>query len=415
MTDPRASVEAVWRIESARIVSTLARVVGDLPTAEDLAQEALAEALASWPEVGIPANPGAWLTAVAKRRAIDGWRRRERQDDRYAALARNLEEAAEDEWEPIEDDVLRLVFTACHPVLSRDAQVALTLRVVGGLSSAEIARAFLVPLATVQARITTAKKTLAAARVPFQTPEPTEWRERLSGVLGVINSVFTEGYAATSGERWFRPDVAGEALRLGRSLAAMLPREPEVHGLVALMELQSARFGARLAPDGSPVLLPDQDRSRWDQAAIRRGQQALRRIDNLGRGRGAYALQAGIAEVHSVAPSFAETDWERIVVLYDALARLAPSPVVDLNRAVAISRAHGPAIALALVEDLIAGGALRTSYLPHSVRGDLLESLGRHAEARTAFVAAADLTDNEHQRRVLLERALAAGAPDPGA
>lgn len=410
MTDPRASVEAVWRIEAARIVATLARVVGDLPTAEDLAQEALAEALATWPDRGVPDNPGAWLTAVAKRRAIDGWRRRERRDDRYAALARNLDEAAEDEWEPIEDDVLRLVFTACHPVLSREAQVALTLRVVSGLSSAEIARAFLVPLATVQARITTAKKTLAAARVPFQTPEPAEWRERLTGVLGVLNSVFTEGYAATSGEQWLRPDVALEAVRLGRSLAAMLPREPEVHGLLALMELQSSRFPARIGPDGTPVLLPDQDRSRWDHAAIRRGQESLRRIDRLGRGRGAYALQAAIAETHAVAPSYAETDWERIVVLYDALARVAPSPVVDLNRAVAISRAHGPAAALPLVDEIIADGALRNSYLPQSVRGDLLESLGRHDEARAAFVAAADLTGHDQQRRVLLERALATGS-----
>lgn len=282
--DPRASVEAVWRVESARIVSTLARMVGDFEQAEDLAQVALAEALESWPATGVPENPGAWLTAVAKRRAVDGWRRRERQDAGYARLAGSLEQSAEHEWEPIPDDVLRLVFVACHPVLGRDAQIALTLRVVGGLGSEEIARAFFVPVPTMQARITRAKKTLSAARVPFEVPEPHEWAERLAGVLAVLYSVFTEGYAATSGETWMRPDLAREALRLTRVLARLVPREPEVHGLLALMELQSSRFAARTAPDGSPVLLPDQDRRRWDRSAITRGREALRRVTSSAAG-----------------------------------------------------------------------------------------------------------------------------------
>lgn len=405
--DPRASVEAVWRVESARIVSTLARMVGDFEQAEDLAQVALAEALESWPATGVPENPGAWLTAVAKRRAVDSWRRRERQDAGYARLAGRLEQAAEDEWEPIPDDVLRLVFVACHPVLSRDAQIALTLRVVGGLGSEEIARAFFVPVPTMQARITRAKKTLSAARVPFEVPEPHEWADRLAGVLAVLYSIFTEGYAATAGETWMRPDLAREALRLTRVLARLVPREPEVHGLLALMELQSSRFAARVAPDGSPVLLPDQDRSRWDRSAIGRGREALRRVDELGRGRGAYALQAAIAEVHATARTYDDTDWPRIVLLYDALARLAPSPVVELNRAVAISMAEGPGPALPLVEQLIADGALAGSHLPRSVRGELLARLGQAEEAAAELTAAAGLTRNEHQRRTLLARAAA--------
>lgn len=415
--DPVASVEAVWRIESARIVSTLARVVGDFELAEDLAQEALAEALESWPRTGVPDNPGAWLTLVAKRRAVDGWRRRERLDARYAQLARDLEEAREEEWEPIPDDVLRLIFVACHPVLSREAQIALTLRVVGGLTSAEIARAFLVPVPTVQARITRAKKTLSAARVPFEVPETREWPERLGSVLAVLYSVFTEGYAATAGEEWMRPDLAREALRLTRVLARLVPREPEVHGLLALMELQSSRFAARTAPDGSPVTLPHQDRRRWDHAAIARGREALRRVDALGRGRGSYALQAAIAEVHATAPTYAETDWERITLLYDALARLAPSPVVELNRAVAISMAHGPEHALPLVDRILADGAMAGSYLPRSVRADLLSRLGRTAEAAAELRAAAELTPNARQRRTLLDRAAALtpdGAAAPG-
>jgi len=408
--DPRASVEAVWRIESARIVSTLARLTGDFAAAEDLAQEALAEALETWPRDGVPASPGAWLVTVARRRAIDAWRRQERLDERHALLARDLETVTEDEWEPIHDDVLRLVFTACHPVLSRESQVALTLRVVAGMTSEEVARAFLVPVATIQARITRAKKTLAAAGVPFATPEPDEWRPRLSAVLAVVYSVFTEGYAATSGDRWLKPEVAREALRLGRSLAALLPREPEVHGLVALMELQAARFPARVAADGTPVLLPDQDRSRWDRSAIRRGRDALAVVDRLGRGRGPYALQASIAEVHALAPRYEDTDWERIVLLYDTLATLAPSPVVELNRAVAVSIATGPGTALMTVDRLLASGALRDSHLAHSVRADLLDRLDRPGEAATAFRTAAGLAANERERATLLERAVAAEA-----
>lgn len=409
--DVDASVAAVWRIESARIVGALARVVGDVAQAEDLAQDALAEALQTWPRDGVPDNPGAWLTAVAKRRAIDGWRRRERRDERYAAIAHDLAEAAEIEWEPIPDDVLRLVFTACHPVLSREAQVALTLRVVGGLTSEEIAAAFLVTVPTVQARITRAKKTLSAAGVPFDVPDPGEWRERLTGVLGVVYSIFTEGYAATSGEGWVRPDLAREGLRLARVLAGLLPREPEVLGLLALLELQSSRLASRTGADGEPVLLPDQDRTRWDRAGIRRGQGALRALDRLGRGRGAYGLQAAIAEVHAIAPRYDDTDWERIVLLYDALARIAPSPVVELNRAVAVSMVSGPAEGLELVDALAAGQQLRDSHLLPAVRGTLLAQLGRQEEARAELLRAADLARNADRRRSLLSAALEAGGP----
>ena len=303
MTDIRRAVDAVWRIDGARVVATLARYTGDLGQAEDLAQEALAEALESWGDAGIPSKPGAWLTSVGRRRAIDAWRRRERLDERYRLLANELEEGVEDAWEPIPDDVLRVVFTACHPVLSREAQLALTLRVVGSLTTEEIARLFLVPVATVQQRIVRAKKTLQAASVPFELPEPREWPERLGAVLGVVYLLFTEGYAATSGERWMRPELADEALRLARVLAGLLPREPEVHGLVALLELQRSRFAARTDATGAPVLLTDQDRRRWDRAQIARGRAALARGDALGRGRGPYALQAAIAECHAVASS----------------------------------------------------------------------------------------------------------------
>ncbi|PJJ73098.1 RNA polymerase sigma factor (sigma-70 family) [Diaminobutyricimonas aerilata] len=407
MTDIRRTVDAVWRIESARIVATLVKMVGDVGLAEDLAQEAIVDALAQWPESGVPQNPGAWLTAVAKRKAIDGWRRRERLDDRYRTLAHELDESRADEWEPIDDDVLRLIFTACHPVLSREAQVALTLRIVAGLSTEEIARMFLVPVATVQQRIVRAKKTLSAAKVPFETPEPAEWKSRLNGVLGVIYLVFTEGYAATSGDRWMRVDLAHEALRLGRVLGGLLPREPEVHGLVALMEFQASRFAARTHRDGTPILLADQDRSRWDVAQIRRGSAALARADAVGRGRGAYSLQAAIAECHATAPSVEQTDWERIVLLYEALGRLAPNPVVELNRAVAVSMATGPASALRLVDSLAEEGALRGSHLLPSVRGELLARLGRVDEARSELVTAAELVGNEQQRQVLLAKAAA--------
>ncbi len=409
MSDIRRTVDAVWRIDGARVTATLARFTGDLGEAEDLAQEAVAEALESWPTSGVPQNPGAWLTAVGKRRAIDGWRRRQKLDERYRLLANELEEGAPDVWEPIPDDVLRLVFTACHPVLAREAQLALTLRVVGGLTTEEIARLFLVPVATVQQRIVRAKKTLKAASVPFELPDPQEWPARLGTVLGVVYLMFTEGYAATSGDRWMRPELAEEALRLARVLAQLLPREPEAQGLVALLELQVSRFAARTDRAGAPVLLTDQDRSRWDRAQIARGRAALERGDALGRGRGPYALQAAIAECHAVAPSVEATDWEQIVLLYEALGRIAPSPVVELNRAVAVAMATGPATALTIVDRLADQGALRGSYLLPSVRGELLARLGRTAEARSELITAAGLAANERERRVLQDKAAALG------
>lgn len=410
MSDIRRAVEAVWRIVGSRVVATLARYTGDVGDAEDLAQEALAEALTAWGDSGIPNNPGAWLTSVGKRRAIDAWRRREKLTERYRLLANELAEGVDDVWEPIPDDVLRLVFTACHPVLAREAQLALTLRVVGGLTTEQIARLFVVPVATVQQRIVRAKKTLRAAAVPFELPEPGEWPERLHTVLGVIYLMFTEGYSATSGEEWMRPELADEALRLARVLARLVPREAEVHGLVALLELQRSRFAARTDATGAPVLLTDQDRRRWDRAQIARGRAALARADAVGRGRGPYALQAAIAECHAVASSVETTDWERVVVLYEALGRIAPSPVVELNRAVAVSLATGPASALAIVDTLEAEGALRGSHLLPSVRGELLARLGRTEEARSELVTAASLTANERERDVLLGKAAALGS-----
>jgi RNA polymerase sigma factor (sigma-70 family) len=401
-------VDAVWRIESARIVGALAKMTGDLGLAEDLAQEAVVDALTQWPESGVPKNTGAWLTAVAKRKAIDGWRRRARLDERYRALARDAGEAVDDGWQPFDDDVLRLIFTACHPVLSREAQVALTLRTVGGLSSSEIARLLLVPTATAQQRIVRAKKTLSAARVPFEAPEPPEWTARLAAVLAVIYLIFTEGYSATSGERWIRPELANEALRLGRVLAGLLPREPEVNGLLALMEFQGSRFAARIGRNGAPVLLADQDRSHWDRAQIGRGLAALARADAVRRGRGSYGLQAAIAQCHATAASVAATDWAHIVLLYEALGRLAPSPVVELNRAVAVSMATGPAAALRIVDRLAADGGLRGSHLLPSVRGELLLRLGRTEEARSELITAAGLAANERERAVLRAKAQAA-------
>ncbi|MCC3269388.1 RNA polymerase sigma factor [Arthrobacter gengyunqii] len=398
-------IEALWRIEGPRIVAALARVTGDVGFAEDMAQEAVAEALAQWPAAGVPRNPAAWLTAVAKRRAIDSWRRTERLEERYRRLAQEAQEDVVADWNPVPDDVLRLVFSACHPELSLLAQITLTLRVVGGLSTREIARLFVVPVATVQQRIVRAKKTLAAAKVPFEVPEPSEWEPRLAGALRVIYLMFTEGYSATSGDQWIRQDLAGEALRLGRVLARLVPREPEAHALVALMEFQTARFAARTRVDGTPILLAEQDRSSWDRGGIERGREALARADALGRGRGNYALQAAVAKCHCVAANVDGTDWPQIVLLYEALGRLAPGPVVELNRAVAVSMATGPETALAIADRLVAQGVLRGSHLLPSVRGELLSRLGRSAEARAEFTAAAALAGNTRERDMLLRRA----------
>jgi len=408
-TSIRRTVDALWRIEGARIVATVARMTGDVGLAEDVTQDAVAEALVAWQRDGIPRNPGAWLTAVAKRRAIDAWRRRGELDARYAVLARDLDEAREDEWEPIADDVLRLVFIACHPVLSRESQIALTLRVVAGLSTEEIARMLLTRVPTVQARITRAKKALSEAQVPFESVPATEWRTRLAGVLGVIYLLFTEGYVATAGERWTRSDLADEAIRLCRIVAELLPREPEPLGLLALMEFQRSRFGAREERDGTPILLADQDRRRWDHGQIARARQVLARADAVSRARGIargpYALQAAIAECHAVAPSVGETEWARIVVLYDILGRIAPNPIVELNRAVAVSMDAGPAEALRLVDDLVDRGELSGSPLVPSVRGELLSQLGRSREARDELLRAAAMTENRAQRSVLERKA----------
>lgn len=418
MTDPtgRDAVAAVWRIESARIVGALARYTGDFALAEDLAQEALAEALVTWPRDGVPRAPAGWLLTVARRRAIDAFRRRSARDERYAALAHDLHEGdvapgasgpsgnAEDVlWDPdrIDDDVLSLMFISCHPVLSREARVALTLRVVGGLTSDEIASAFLVPTATVQARITRAKKTLAAARVPFAVPPVEERSRRLGSVLNVLYLIFTEGSSPSGGDELIRFDLAAEAQRLARVLARLEPGSSEVHGLLGLLELTAARFPARAGSDGELVLLEHQDRRRWDRAAIRRGRAALARAEQAGRGLGAYGLQAAIAECHAVAPSVESTNWKRVVLLYEALGRLAPSPVVDLNRAVAVSMAHGPAAALPIVDDLAVKGALPTSHLLPSVRGELLIRLGRTSEARTELERAVQLCGNNRERIVL--------------
>ncbi|SEK77056.1 RNA polymerase sigma factor [Streptacidiphilus jiangxiensis] len=420
----RRAVEAVWRIESARIVGALARYTGDFALAEDVAQEALAEALVSWSREGAPDNPVGWLLATARRRAIDGFRRRAALDERYSLLAGPLADGEfsagagaaagqgrtdELPWDPdqVDDDVLALVFTACHPVLSTEARVALTLRVVGGLSSEEIARAFLVPVPTVQARITRAKKTLGAAGVPFALPPAEERRERLGGVLSVLYVIFTEGSTATVGDSLLRPDLAREALRLARMLAALLPAEPEVYGQLALFELTAARFPARTGPDGEAVLLEDQDRRLWDRSAIRRGLATLGRVATFGRGLGPYGLQAAIAACHATAPSVAETDWERIVLLYEALGRVAPSPVVELNRAVAVAMASGPEQALVLVDDLAVSGRLAGSHLLPGVRGELLRRLGRIAEARAELELAARLCRNAPERAVLLRKAAA--------
>lgn len=412
----RDAVAAVWRIESPRIVGALARYTGDFALAEDLAQEALAEALVTWPRDGLPDEPAGWLLTVGRRRAIDAFRRCAGRDERYAALARDLGEggaatggdpgadAGDDllfDPDRIDDDVLALMFVACHPVLSREARVALTLRVVGGLTSDEIARAFLVPTATVQARITRAKKTLGAAGVAFGVPPAAERADRLGSVLNVIYLIFTEGSSASSGDDLIRVELADEARRLARVLARLVPDHAEAHGLLALLELTAARFPARTGPDGEPVLLEDQDRRRWDVAAVGRGGAALARAQELGRGLGAYGLQAAIAGCHAAAPSVEATEWERIVLLYEALGRLAPSPVVDLNRAVAVAMARGPAAGLAIVDGLEGSQVLAGSHLLPGVRGELLVRLGRPAEAREALELAVARCGNERERDVL--------------
>ncbi|WP_157155615.1 RNA polymerase sigma factor [Diaminobutyricimonas sp. LJ205] len=410
------AVEAVWRIESARVVGALVRMVGDVALAEDLAQDALVAALEQWPRDGVPKNPGAWLTAIAKRRAIDTWRRQASLENKYALLADALERS-ENLGEPeqalaavIDDDVLRLVFVACHPVLPKPARVALTLKLVGGLSTEEIARAFLVPTPTIAQRIVRAKRALTAAHVPFEVPDHTEFTGRLSSVLEVIYLIFNEGYSATSGDDWMRPGMCDEALRLGRMLAELVPREPEVHGLVALMELQASRLGARTSRDGEPVLLADQDRTRWNRLLIGRGLAALARTDELaastsGKARGPYTLQAALAACHATAPSIEQTDWARIVALYEELGTLTPSPVIELNRAVAVSMLRGPAAALEIVDALREHTALRGYHLLPTVRADLLAKVGRTDEARHEFERAAELTDNAREKALLLARA----------
>jgi RNA polymerase sigma factor (sigma-70 family) len=409
--DLQQTVDAVWRMEAAKIVATLTRAVGDVGLAEDLAQEALVDALTQWPSSGVPRNAGAWLTTVARRKAIDYWRRQENLDAKYAAMARELETQVDEAWDPdrIDDDVLRLIFISSHPVLSREGQIALTLRVVGGLTTEEIARAFLTSAATVAARITRAKKTLAAANVPFEVPDRSEYPQRLSAVLSVIYLIYNEGYSASFGQRWIRDELCSEALRLGRVLAALVPDEAEVHGLVSLMEFQSSRLAARTDADGRPILLEDQNRAKWDRAQIQRGVAALERAANAlqrkGVGWGPYALQAALAECHAVAPTAADTDWARIVLLYDGLRQVAPSPVVELNRAVAVAMADpstGPADALEIVDNL---DGLDGSYLLPSVRGELLARLGRDAEAADEFDRAASMTDNEREREVLANKA----------
>jgi len=405
------TVEAVWRIESGKLVAVLTRLVGDVGLAEELAQDALVAALEQWPQSGVPRNAGAWLTAVAKRRAIDGWRRQERLGDRYAQLAHDLEteRGADDPAllaeETIDDDLLRLVFISCHPVLTKPSRVALTLKLLGGLSTDEIARAYLVPSPTIAQRIVRAKRTLSAARVPFEVPDRSEFAARLGSVLEVIYLIFNEGYAATAGDDWMRPSLCQEALRLGRVLAELTPREPEVHGLVALMEFQASRLGARTTPAGEPVLLQDQDRSKWDRILIARGVEALRRSERLDRGRGPYALQAAIAACHATAPTAEATDWEEIVAIYGALAELQPNAVVELNRAVALSMAYGPEAGLDVVDRLVIDGALSSYHLLPTVRADLLFRLGRLAEAEREFERAAALTGNERERTLLLARA----------
>jgi RNA polymerase sigma-70 factor, ECF subfamily len=413
VTDAHRAVEAVWRIESAKVIAGIARLVGDVGVAEDLAQDALVAALERWPTAGIPDNPGAWLMATAKHRAIDVLRRDKLLGRKHEELGHELQarqESPEHELaaaidDDVGDDLLRLIFVSCHPVLSTEARVALTLRLLGGLTTEEIARAFLVPVSTVAQRIVRAKRTLAEARVPFEMPRGAERAARVSSVLEVIYLIFNEGYSATAGDDWVRPALCEDALRLGRTLAELAPREPEVHGLVALMEIQASRLRARVGPGGEPILLLDQDRARWDHLLIRRGFAALERAQPGDGALGPYALQAAIAACHARATTPEETDWTRITALYDALAQLAPSPVVELNRAVAFAMAFGPAAGLEIVDALRSEPALKEYHLLPSVRANLLAKLGRFDEARSELERAAALTRNARERQLLLDRA----------
>ena len=410
-TEAHRAIEAIWRIESARLLAGLARVVGDIGTAEELAQDALVAALEQWPTEGVPERPGAWLMSTAKHRAIDLVRRRKTLERKHEEIGRDLARDQEglDMDKPIGeevgDDLLGLIFTACHPVLSKDARVALTLRVLGGLTTEEIARAFLVPVSTIAQRIVRAKRTLAEAHVRFEIPDGAERKVRLAAVLEVIYLIFNEGFSATAGNDWVRPALCEEALSLGRILAELTPSEPEVHGVVALMEIQASRLRARVGPSGEPVLLLDQDRAHWDRLLIRRGLAALERAERLGGALGPYALQAAIAACHARAATAAETDWPRIVALYDAVAQLAPSPVVELNRAVAVGMAFGPGAGLDLIDALVGEPSLKSYHLLPAVRGDLLRKLGRSEEARAEFERAASLTENLRERELLQKRA----------
>jgi RNA polymerase sigma-70 factor (ECF subfamily) len=409
---PHRTIEAVWRIESPRLIAGLTRMVRDVGVAEDLAQDALVAALEQWPQSGVPENPGAWLMATAKRRAIDRFRRSARLERKLDEVGRELAvremaipdmvSALDDE---VGDDLLRLMFTCCHPVLSTEARVALTLRLLGGLSTVEIARAFVVPEATIAQRIVRAKRTLSEAHVPFEVPRGNDLAIRLSSVLEVIYLIFNEGYSATSGDDWLRPELCEDALRLGRILAECVSQEPEVHGLVALMEIQASRSRARVGPSGEPILLLDQNRAQWDQLLIRRGLAALERAQRLGSAFGPYALQAAIAACHARALTPEDTEWQRMVALYDALAQLTPSPIVELNRAVAVAMAFGPQAGLDLVDSLVSEPSLKNYHLLPSVRGDLLSKLGRFTEARAEFETAAELTRNAREQNLLLERA----------
>lgn len=406
------TIDALWRMESPRLIAALARMVRDVGLAEDLAQDALVAALEQWPASGVPDKPGAWLMAAAKHRAMDQFRRKSMLGRKHQELGRQYaeKELARPDWDralddEVGDDLLRLVFTSCHPVLSTEAQVALTLRLLGGLTTEEIARAFLVPEATIAQRIVRAKRTLREKQVPFEAPRGAELNARLPPVLGVIYLIFNEGYSATAGSDWMRPALCEDALRLGRILASLAPREPEVHGLVALMEIQASRMRARVSASGEPILLLDQNRARWDQLLIRRGLAALKHAGQLGGTPGPYLLQAEIAACHARARRAEETDWRRIVDLYGTLGEVAPSPVVELNRAVAVAMAYGPAEGLALLEPLTADPALQNYHLLPSVRGDLLKKLGRLEEARAEFARAASLTRNGRERELLLDRA----------